>query len=59
MKSREGKGEFHKNEADLRPLADAILDDNASPPQLVLAAWHYLYGWKTHRLPELVAEAFR
>lgn len=38
-------------------LARAILADNESPPVLVLAAWHYLYGWKRDWIPALAAEA--
>jgi hypothetical protein len=45
--------------ADLRPLAHNLLEDRAAPPVLVLAAWHYLYGWHTDVLPELVDIAAR
>lgn len=41
----------------LDELAGAILDDPGAPPVLVLAAWHYRHGWKTHELEELVAAA--
>lgn len=43
---------------DLNEVAHKILNDPNAPPALILAAWHYRYGW-TQTLPQLVAHARR
>jgi hypothetical protein len=41
----------------VKELAEAIVADKGSPPVLLLAAWHYLHGWKRDWLPSLVEQA--
>ncbi len=40
-----------------RQIATAVLADRYAPPAAVLAAWHFLYGWKPEAFVSMVNDA--